>query len=42
MGLRRCGGRVVSVSSFYSSDPSSDPAEVNICFCKTVFWKERK
>ena len=35
----RCGGQVVSVLAFYSDNPSSNPAEPYIFFCKFSVWK---
>ena len=35
--MRRPGGPVVSVLTYYSNDPSSNPAEANSFFCKMLF-----
>ena len=35
------GGHVVSVLTFYSNDPSSNPTEV-YSFCKICVWKQQK
>ena len=37
----RGGGQVVSVPTFYSDDPSLNPAEVYSFFCKSVFEKNK-
>ena len=38
----RGGGQVVSVLTFYSNDPSLNPADVRSFYCKLFVWKERK
>ena len=38
----RGGGQVVSMLTFYSDDPSSNPTEAYSFFCKMCVWKERK
>ena len=40
--LGRGGGQVVSVLVFHSDDPSSNPADAYIFFCKIWIWKERE